>query len=87
MIPDINGIVWMVSNRGITSVPYANFYEIEKGDFEPELFNVRDLGMLLKARIQNNGYRGSDTVKQLFKKHGFKSNKIEDREDYVDLPF
>lgn len=61
--------------------------EIEKGNFEPELFNVRDLGMLLKAHIQNNGYRGSDTVKQLFKKHGFKSNKIEDREDYADLPF
>lgn len=61
--------------------------EIEKGDFEPELFNVRELGMQLKLRIQNNGYRGSDTVKQLFKKHGLKSNKFEDKENYADLPF
>jgi hypothetical protein len=53
--------------------------KINKGEFIPEKLNLRDLGLMLRTHIKNNGYRGSFTIKELFKKHGFKSNKEEDK--------
>ena len=60
--------------------------KINKGEFIPEELNLNGLRLMLINNIQNNGYRGSDTVKQLFKKYGFKSDKEEDKY-FVDMPF
>ena len=64
MIPDTSGLVWMVSNRGITSVPYDNFYEIEKGERE---------NLNIKFYTQNDGLKSSganSTALSMIDSHG-----------------
>ncbi len=60
--------------------------KINKGEFVPEKLNLIDLGLMLKTHIKNNGYRGSYTIMELFKKHGLKSNREKDKY-FVDMPF
>ena len=64
MIPDQNNIVWMISNRGISSAPFENFYDMVNGKRQ---------SLNCKFYTQNDGLKSSganSTALSMIDRHG-----------------
>ena len=64
MIPDNSNIVWLISNRGISSAPFENFYDLAEGKRQ---------SLNCKFYTQNDGLKSSganSTALSMIDKHG-----------------